>query len=75
MYNIYKASVSPGVVQQIMPILLTLRCNGTSDTWTIVRLTAAKFKHLIFPVLGFALSYVTNILVFMILYYLCLLPA
>jgi hypothetical protein len=75
MYNIYAASVSPGVVQQIMPILLTLSYNGNLVTWTVVRFTAAKFKPLIFSMLGFALSYETNILVFMILYDLCLLPA
>jgi hypothetical protein len=32
MHNIYKASVSPGAIQQIMSILLTPRYTGNSDT-------------------------------------------
>jgi hypothetical protein len=55
-------------------IICSLRYNSL-DTWTVVRLTVAKFKPLIFSVLGFALSYVANICIFMILYDFCLLPA
>jgi hypothetical protein len=40
-----------------------------------VRLTAAKLKRLIFPASRFAVSHVTNICIFMILYDLCLLPS
>jgi hypothetical protein len=40
-YSIYKASVS------------SLRYHSSLDTRTVVRLTAAKFKSLIFSVLGF----------------------
>jgi hypothetical protein len=38
-------------------------------------MTTAKFKPLIFSVLGFALSNVVNIFIFMILDDFCLLPA
>jgi hypothetical protein len=37
--------------------------------------TTAKFKSLIFPMSGFALFYVANIIILMILYDFCLLPA
>jgi hypothetical protein len=37
-------------------------------------MTAAKFKPLIFPVVGFALSNVANIFIAMILNDFCLLP-
>jgi hypothetical protein len=33
------------------------------DTWTVVHTTAAKFKPLVFPVSGLALSNVANILI------------
>jgi hypothetical protein len=36
------------------------------DTWTVVHTAAAKFKPLVFPVSGFALSNVANILIFMV---------
>jgi hypothetical protein len=51
------------------------RHNGSLDTWTVVNTTAAKFKPLVFPVSGFALSNIANIFVFMILYDFCLLTA
>jgi hypothetical protein len=44
-------------------------------TWTVIHMTAAKFKPLIFSVSGFALSNVANIFIFMILDDLRLLPA
>jgi hypothetical protein len=47
----------------------------SSVTWTVVCLTAAKFKPLIFPASGFALSNGAIICIFMILYDFCLLPA
>jgi hypothetical protein len=49
--------------------------NGRLDTWTVVRLTAAKFKPLILSVLGFALPNIADICISMILYNFCLLPA
>jgi hypothetical protein len=37
---------------------------GRFDTWTLVHVTTAKFKPLIFSMTGFALSNVTNIFIF-----------
>jgi hypothetical protein len=45
---IYKSSVSPGFAKQITPILRVLCYNGSLVTWTVVSLTTAKFKPLIF---------------------------
>jgi hypothetical protein len=45
---IYKSSVSTGFAKQIMLILLILCYNGSVVTWTVVNLTTAKFKPLIF---------------------------
>jgi hypothetical protein len=42
--------VSTGVAEQIMPVLHILCCNGCLVTWTVVSLTTAKFKPLIFSV-------------------------
>jgi hypothetical protein len=50
------------------PIINFSCYNGCLLTWTVVCLTAAKFKSLIFLVPGFALSNVANIFIFMILY-------
>jgi hypothetical protein len=52
-----------------------LRYYSSLDTWTVVRLNAAKFKPLIFSVSGFVLPYIADISIFMILYNFCLLPA
>jgi hypothetical protein len=41
----------------------------------VVSLTTAKFKPLIFPMSGFALSYTMNMFILMILYDFCLLLA
>jgi hypothetical protein len=49
--------------------------NGSLVTWTVVSLTAAKFKHLIFSMSVFALSYATNMFIHIILYDFWLLPA
>jgi hypothetical protein len=54
MYNICKASGSPGLVQQFMPYFASLRYIGSLDTGMVICLTAAKFKPLIFSVIGFA---------------------
>jgi hypothetical protein len=47
--------------------------NGSIVTWTVVSLSIAKFKPLIFSVSGFALSYAENMFILMILYVFCLL--
>jgi hypothetical protein len=49
---IHKSSVSPGFAKQIMPVLHILCYNGSLVTWTVVRLTTAKFKPLIVFCLG-----------------------
>jgi hypothetical protein len=51
---------------RLCPISSSFRYNGSLDTWTVVCLTAAKFKPLVFPVSGFALSNVANIFIIMI---------
>jgi hypothetical protein len=57
-------------------LLVTSRsCHlGSLDTLTVVQMTAGKFKPSIFSGLGFALSNVANIFIFMILDDFCLLP-
>jgi hypothetical protein len=45
-YTIYKSSVSTGFAKQIMSILRILCFNGSLVIWTVVSLTAAKFKHI-----------------------------
>jgi hypothetical protein len=42
------------------------RYNGNLVTSTVVCLTAAKFKHLIFSMTGFALSNIANIFIVMV---------
>jgi hypothetical protein len=56
-------------------ITSSLHNNDSLVTWTVIHITAAKFKPLIFSVSGFALSNVANIFIFMILDDFCLLPA
>jgi hypothetical protein len=69
-YNIYKSSTSRGFSKPIIPILFTLCYNGSLLTWT-----AVKFKLFIFSMPGFALPYATNIIILMIEYDRCMLPA
>jgi hypothetical protein len=69
--TIYKASVSPGFAEQMKPILHILCYNGSLVTWTIVSLTIAKFKLLIFSMFGFALLCTANMFMLMILCVLC----
>jgi hypothetical protein len=52
----YKSSVSTGFTVQIMPIFHILCYNGSLVIWTVVSLTTAKFKPLIFSTSGFTLS-------------------
>jgi hypothetical protein len=54
----HKSSVSTGFTEQIMPIL---HYNGSLVTWTVVGLTTARFKPLIYSMYGFTLSYTANI--------------
>jgi hypothetical protein len=49
--------------------------DGSLVTWTVVSLTAAKFKSLIFSMSGFSCYDVANICIFVLLYDLCLFPA
>jgi hypothetical protein len=75
-YNIYTRPLSAQAqYNRSCPIICTLRYNSSLGTWMVARLTAAKFKPLIFPVLGFALPYIADMWIFMILYGFCLLPA
>jgi hypothetical protein len=53
----------------------SLHYNDSLITWTVVHMTAAKLKPLIFSISGFALSNVKNIFIFMILDDFCLLSA
>jgi hypothetical protein len=73
--TIYKSSVSEGFWKQITAILLVLWYNGSLITCTVVSLTTAKFKPLVFSMSGFALSHTSNMFILMILYDFCLLPA
>jgi hypothetical protein len=47
-------------------VISSLHYNDSLVTWTIIHMTAAKFNPLIFSVSGFALSNVSDILIFMI---------
>jgi hypothetical protein len=67
-----RSSVSSGFTEQIMPILRILCYNGSLVTWTVVRLTTAKFIPLIFFMSDFNLSYTANMFILMILYDFCL---
>jgi hypothetical protein len=58
-----------------MSILRILCYNSSLVPWTVVRLTTAMFKPLIFSWPGFNLSYTTNIFILMSLYDFWLLPA
>jgi hypothetical protein len=70
--TIYKSSVSPGIAKQIMPIMRIFFYNGILVTWTVVSLTIAKFKPLLFSMSGFALSYTATMFILTILYDFCL---
>jgi hypothetical protein len=53
--------------------LNNLGYNGSLVIWTVVCLTATKFNPLVLSVLGFALSNIANIYIFVVLYDFCLL--
>jgi hypothetical protein len=61
-FALHTSPVSQDFTKQIMPILRILRYNGSLVTWTVVSLTTAKFKPLIFSMSGFTLSYTANFL-------------
>jgi hypothetical protein len=54
-FALSKSLVSTGFAKQIMPILLILCCNGSILIWTVVSLTTAKLKSLIFFYVRFRL--------------------
>jgi hypothetical protein len=54
--TLYKSSVSTVFAKQIMSILRILCYNGSLVTWTVVSLTTAKFKPLIFSTKNSSLS-------------------
>jgi hypothetical protein len=62
---VHARPVSPGIAQQVMPAVYT---SGSLDTWTIVCLTATKFKPFVFPMLGFVFAYVSDIHIIVTLY-------
>jgi hypothetical protein len=51
----HKSSLITGFTEQIMPISRILCSNGSLVTWTVVSLTTAKFKTLIFFTLSLSL--------------------
>jgi hypothetical protein len=53
----------------LFQLKLRTSISESSVIWTIVSLTDAKFKPLIFPMLGFALPYIVNVWIIMILYF------
>jgi hypothetical protein len=65
-FALYKSSVGPGFAKQITPILRILCYNCSLVAWTVVDLTTAKFKPLIFSMPSFTLSYTTNMFILMI---------
>jgi hypothetical protein len=71
----YKSSVRTDFAKQIMLILHILCYNSSLVTWSVMKLTTAKFKPLIFSVSVFILSYTANMFILMILYDFCLFPA
>jgi hypothetical protein len=75
MFHVYAVYTRPLSAQaQYSRSCHNLHYNSSLETWTVVRLTAAKLKPLIFSALSFALSYIADICILMILYDLYLLP-
>jgi hypothetical protein len=62
------SSASTGFIEQITHMLRILCYNGRLTTWTVVSLTKAKFKPLMFSIPGFAFTYTANMFILMILY-------
>jgi hypothetical protein len=61
-FALHKSSVSTAFAEDIMLILHILCYNGSLVTRTVVSLTTANFKPLMFSMSGFALSYTANML-------------
>jgi hypothetical protein len=61
-------------VQEIFVLLVIMTSNYRSslDTWTVVQMTDAKFKSLIFSVWGFAFSNIAYIFILIIMNDFCL---
>jgi hypothetical protein len=74
-YNICKAQSTQAQYSRSFSIICSLHYNNSLSTWKVIRLTAPKYKHLKFSVSGFALLYIADISITMILYDFCLLPA
>jgi hypothetical protein len=75
-FHVYTRPLSAqGQCSRSCHIICSLYYNSSLDTGMVICLTAAKFKPLVLSVLGFALSYVADISISMILYVFCLLPA
>jgi hypothetical protein len=55
-------------------VTTSLHYNDSLDTWTVVHMTAVKFKPLIFSMSGFVMSNVANNFIFMVVDDFCLLP-
>jgi hypothetical protein len=58
---IYKSLVSPGFAKQIMSVARILCYNGSLVTWTVVSLTTAKCKPLIFSVWLYLVLYCEHV--------------
>jgi hypothetical protein len=71
-FYVHARPVSPGIVQQILPNSCTY---GSLDACIILYLTATKFEHFIYSMLGFAFACILNIHIIMILNDFCLFPA
>jgi glucose-6-phosphate-specific signal transduction histidine kinase len=72
MHNRYRPLSIQALWSRLCLILLSLCYDSCLVTWTVVSLTAAKFKPVILSMLGFTLSYIANICADMILYDICL---
>jgi hypothetical protein len=66
-----RSPVSLGFGKQNMHYLSNLCYNSSLVTWTVISLTASKFKPLICSMYGFALSYGVNICIVIDLYDFC----
>jgi hypothetical protein len=70
--NVYKIYTGPPSLQahcsRLCPISSSFRYNSTLVTWTVVYLTAAKFKPLILSMSGFSLPNIANIFVIMVVW-------
>jgi hypothetical protein len=75
LYHIYVVSASPVLLRRsrLIPFISSYNC--CLFIWTILVLTATDHKPFLPRILGFVLSYVASICMFMISYHFLLLPA